>query len=878
MAAEVVLGAAVKVLLQNLISVSGEQISLVGDYKKDLEKLKGSVSMIQSFLNDAEKKQITEETVKLWLQKLESVAYDADNVLDELHYQHKKIQTQHKIKKKVRGFFPYPIRHPKIARKIKNINKNLEEINHEASNYGLQKAVVGAYAHGSLGLETDSFSNDPIFLGRKNDVSEIVEKMTIIPNDQVLSILPIVGMGGLGKSIVAREVFDHETIKSHFAKRFWVHVSENFDVVILFKKILTSLTETNVELGNKQALLEKLENYLGTERFLLVLDDVWNCSQEKWDDFLNPLRKISHGTGNGIIVTTRLEYVASLVRTLPIHKLNSLSVDMCWSIIKEKTVGHGNIPLEFEHVGVSIAKRCQGLPLAAKVVGGLLHGKSIDEWRSVAKNWLSNLEDENSISKILKLSFDHLLPPSLKKCFAYCSIYPKGYDLQRERLVEMWMAEGFLEGSDDMEVLGDKFFNQLLESSLLLQVVRRNGYYYMHDLVHDLASSILNSSNQVRYISLESISGESHVIPKEQAHFLRSLRLNGKICDIMFSKFKSLHVLILMHIWVEELPSSMRELIHLRCLDISGTMIKCLPNSIGELYHLQTLRACKVLMKLPDTMKHLISLRHLHIPPGIEMPPKMGRLTYLRTLPYFGVSHKEGCGIGELESLNNLQVELKIYNLEKVYDKEEAKSADLLRKPNIIKLTLAWKSAVIIEWTPRSRDNESVLDGLEPHPNLKKLYIFGFRGRRLPSWCSKMSSLNNLMEITLEDCKDIEQVPTLGHLPYLKNLYLINLRGVKTLGSSFYGIDKCSISNNTITVFPALERLELVEMWRLGEWLEAELMPNATENQRLCDQVVLVVFPCLEYLMVRGNTPLRCVPSQILCLKQFGGVYSARAQ
>ncbi|KAL7145259.1 hypothetical protein ABFS83_07G069000 [Erythranthe nasuta] len=706
--------------------------------------------MIQSFLNDAEKKQITEETVKLWLLKLESVAYDADNVLDELHYQHKKIQTQHKMKKKVRGFFPYPIRHPKIARKIKNINKNLEEINHEASNYGLQKAVVGAYAHGSLGLETDSFSNDPIFLGRKNDVSEIVEKMTIVPNDQVLSILPIVGMGGLGKSTVAREVFDHETIKSHFAKRFWVHVSKNFDVVILFKKILTSLTETNVELGNEQALLEKLENYLGTERFLLVLDDVWNGSQEKWDDFLNPLRKISHRTGNGIIVTTRLEYVASLVRTLPIHKLNSLSVDMCWSIIKEKTVGHG-------------------------------------------------------------------------------------YDLQKERLVEMWMAEGFLEGSDDMEV---------------------------------------------RYISLESIStGESHGIPKEQAHFLRSLRLNGKICDIMFSKFKSFHVLILMHRWVEELPSSMRELIHLRCLDISGTMIKCLPNSIGELYHLQTLRACKVLMKLPDTMKHLISLRHLHIPPGIEMPPKMGRLTYLRTLPYFEVSHKEDCGIGELESLNNLQVELKIYNLEKVYDKEEAKSANLLRKPNIIKLTLAWKSAVIIEWTPRSRDNESVLDGLKPHPNLKKLYIFGFRGRRLPSWCSKMSSLNNLIEITLEDCKDVEQVPTLGHLPYLKNLYLINLRGVKTLGSSFYGIDKCSISNNTITVFPALERLELVEMWRLREWLEAELMPNATENQRLCDQVVLVVFPCLEYLMVRGNTPLSCVPSQILCLQQFGGVYSAaRAQ
>ncbi|EYU17622.1 hypothetical protein MIMGU_mgv1a021856mg, partial [Erythranthe guttata] len=638
MAGEVVLGAAVQVLLQNLISVSVEQISLVTDFDKHLKRLNDCVSTIHSFLNDAEKKQVTDETVKRWLRKLEGVAFDADNLLDELNYQH-------------------------LSKK----------------------------------LHTDEYK--------------------------------------------------------------------------MRKKILTSLVGTNAELGNKQAVLEELQKHLGTVRFLIVLDDVWNENQE-----------ICSSAGNGIIVTTRREHVASLVTTLPIHQLSSFSDDECWSIIKAKAIiGEGTIPSEFETIGVQIAKRCRGLPLAAKVVGGLLRGKSIDGWLSIEKNWLSDFGDENLVSNILKLSFDHLTPPPLvllptilKKCFAYCSIFPKGFNLEREKLVELWMAGGFLEGTN-MEIVGNNFFNILLQNSLLLQVVGRNDYYgnimfyNMHDLVHDLASSILNSSEQVRYIGLQSsTSGESRAILNEQAISLRSLLSNDKICVCMFSEFKSLHVLILMGNCVEEFPSSIGVLIHLRCLDISGIRIEYLPDSITELYHLQTFRACHALKKLPNTLEHLMSLRHLHVP-QIELPLGIGRLTSLRTLQYFGVSNENGCGIDELGSLKNLQGELQIYNLE---------------KPNIVKLNLEWS----IENRKGEKGNESVLEGLEPHPNLKGLYIWGFGGRRLPPWCSTISGLNNLMEITLEDCTDCEQVPMLGHLPNLKNLYLINLENVKSIGSSFYGI------------------------------------------------------------------------------------------
>ncbi|KAI3470299.1 hypothetical protein Pfo_026962 [Paulownia fortunei] len=906
-----VVGATVRVLLQNLLSVAVEEISLGRGFKKDLEKLKNSFFTIQDFLYDAEMQQVTNRAVKRWLKKLEAVAFDADNVLDELNYQvlSKKMETQNKMKKKVQSFFshsnPIALRR-KMAHKIRDINNKLELINQEASSFGFQIRLAGAHDPGAgsdspARPETDSFTVDPIVLGRENDVSRIVEMLTAIPTEQIFSILPIVGMGGLGKTTLARQVFGVEKIKTHFENCIWVHVSENFDAMIIFKNILASLTAEYVELGNREVLLKKLQKDLGAKRYLLVLDDVWNEETEKWDNFINSLSGISHVRGNGIIITTRSEKVASIVKTLPIYKLQSLSEDNCWSVIKAKAFREGDIPSEFQAMGKIIAKRCQGLPLAAKVVGGLLCGKLKAEWLSIEQSWLSHFGgDGNTVLKVLKLSFDHLPSPSLKKCFAYCSIFPKGVYIKRDELIELWMAEGFLQTDQktDMETVGNKFLNILLQNSLL-QVVERDRYgnityCNMHDLVHDLACSVLNSKGicvnddilddiyQLRYIGRESIRDESCPIPKEQARCLRTLFFVGKASDIMFSDFKCLHVLILMGRDVKELPSLIKELIHLRYLDISYTKIECLPDSIGELYHLQTLRAAAeyeseyYMTKLPNTLKYLISLKHLHIP-NIELPPEMGRLTSLQTLPYFQVGHEKGRGIVELGNLKNLKGKLEIHNLEKVHDKEEAKSAGLFQKPNIFKLKFVWN---------QSREGEThdqnVLEGLQPHPNLKSLEIYGFKGRSFPLWTLRMVvrdnlegcwvELNNLMEIRLTRCRECEEIPMLGQLPHLKSLYLCGLTGVRSIGSSFYGIDNCSTSSSnnnevckeTIIVFRALERLELSDLSNLTEWLEAEL-PSTAETQ-LCE---VVVFPCLEYMKLDKCRQLMSAPSHFPCLKEL---------
>ncbi|EYU31424.1 hypothetical protein MIMGU_mgv1a018202mg, partial [Erythranthe guttata] len=382
--------------------------------------------------------------------------------------------------------------------------------------------------------EADAFNIDPFFYGRENDVSEIVKTMTALPNgDQVLSILPIVGMGGLGKSTFAREVFHQEAINSHFAKRFWVYVSEKFDAKVLFKNILQSLRSTAVDLGNKQAI----------------------------DDFISSLAKVSSVSGNGIIVTIFHQNVASLVKTLHVYKLSNLSEDECWSIIKAKVIGEreNGIPFEFETVGASIAKGCYA---------------------------------------ILKVSFDHLLPPLLKKCFAYCSIYPNECKFEMELLVELWMGERCLGKNDDIDILGNKLFNGLL-GNLLLQYTSRS-------------SSMLNSSDQVRYIRLQSCASLN-----EQANCLRSLFSNDKACVLMFLNFKSMHIYLLEDDCVEKFPSSINELLYFRCLDFS---------------ELSDLISCDALQKLPNTLEHMMSLRHLHIP-QIELPTKIGTLKCLQILP-----------------------------------------------------------------------------------------------------------------------------------------------------------------------------------------------------------------------------------------------------
>ncbi|XP_042026634.1 putative disease resistance protein RGA1 [Salvia splendens] len=660
---EGVSSAAIEVLVQNLINLFRDEYSLFRGLDEDAQQLQRTLGTIQAYLNDAEKKSITQDSVKIWLRELEDVAFDADNVLDELSYHllHKRVKKMKtpKGKDKVLSCFSSfnGILHRRdMAHTIKQINDTFERMNKRATDLGIQSMVVNApaaVAHTSI--ETDSISLDPIFVGRDDDVPKLVHMLTqTLPRERMFSILALVGMGGMGKTTLTRKVFNHESLKARFGSLIWVHVSQTFDPISLFNKIYSTLTSnTGDRVEIKEVILKRLKEVLKSKTYILVLDDVWNEDVSMWEDFINSMSGVTSTMGNSILITTRSEKVASIVHPFHIHHLNGLSDEESWSIIKGKTFDeNGEVPSGFEMIGKKIAKRCKGLPLAANIVGGVLRGKSEEEWHIINEKWLSDAEGGENISKILKLSFDHLSSSSLKKCFTFCSVFPKGRTIVKEGLIELWMAEGFLQPSqrDDMESVGDMFFNVLLQNSLL-QVADKDEYgnvseCAMHDLVHDLASSVVsNNAGGSIVVGYKFVEEESSPIPKNVAKHLRTLFLKGGIPEIVN-----------------------------------------LPKWIGKLHHLQTLRACWELENLPSTLKYMFNLRHLHIYSRTKLPAEIGRLTNLQTLPHFRVGKEKGYQIEELGSLKNLKGSVEIQDLEMVHDKEEALKANIFQKPKLFDL------------------------------------------------------------------------------------------------------------------------------------------------------------------------------------------------
>ncbi|KAL0396130.1 UNVERIFIED_CONTAM: Disease resistance protein SUMM2 [Sesamum calycinum] len=552
-----------------------------------------------------------------------------------------------------------------------------------------------------------------------------------------------------------------------------------------------------------------------------------------------------------------------------------------------------------ENIGRKIAGKCGGLPLAANMIGGTLQRKEIDDWTSVLQSGFSDSNgDTSGVLQVLKLSFDRLPSPLLKKCFAYCSIFSEDEIIWKERLIQLWMAEGLLVENDgnDMESLGSRVYDILLQNCFF-QEAEKNKFGIiklaeMHDLVHDLACSISKAESfnvenhksdaippRVRNLVISSLDDhESYKMAlKENAIYLRALFSKDEIPDRVLVDCKNLRTLSLQTV-TEELTPSSAKLIHLRFIDVSFTGIKVFPESICKLYNLQTLRAlpCHNLQELPSQLRTLTSLRHLVVGPDkdFEMPLQIGKLTCLRTLKFFNVGHENGRQIEELGYLKNLKGGVAICKLEHVNGKEEAARACLTEKPSIHKLKLVWSSYSFFDERRlecNSFNEEEVLEGLEPHPNIKSLRIEGFSGDNLPSWIMNRSiteviRLEKLIELKLINCRGRIESPTLGHLPLLKFLELRGLGNLTSIGPQFYyphdyGVNDSRRRRNNQLAFPALERFILESMTCLQEWVE---MSSKDSYQ------VVNAFPRLKYLKIDDCPSIRRFPSHgFPCLKEL---------
>ncbi|RHN51382.1 putative P-loop containing nucleoside triphosphate hydrolase, leucine-rich repeat domain, L [Medicago truncatula] len=792
------------------------------------EKLRGKLRLIRAVLKDAEKKQITNDAVKEWLQQLGDSAYVLDDILDECSITLK----PHGDDKCITSFHPVKILACRnIGKRMKEVAKRIDDIAEERNKFGFQR--VGVTEEHQRGddewRQTISTVTEPKVYGRDKDKEQIVEFLLNASESEELFVCSIVGVGGQGKTTLAQMVYNDERVKTHFDLKIWVCVSDDFSLMKILESIIENTIGKNLDLLSLESRKKKVQDILQNKRYLLVLDDVWSEDQEKWNKLKSLLQLGKKGAS--ILVTTRLQIVASIMGT-KVHPLAQLSDDDIWSLFKQHAFGANREGrAELVEIGQKLVRKCVGSPLAAKVLGSLLRFKSDEhQWISVVESEFWNLADDNQVMSALRLSYFNL-KLSLRPCFTFCAVFPKDFKMVKENLIQLWMANGLVasRGNLQMEHVGNEVWNELYQRSFFQEVesdLAGNITFKMHDLVHDLAQSIMgeecvscdvskltNLPIRVHHIRLfDNKSKDDYMIPFQNVDSLRTFLEYTRPCKNLDALLSSTPLRALRTSSYQ--LSSLKNLIHLRYLELYRSDITTLPASVCKLQKLQTLklRGCCFLSSFPKTFTKLQDLRHLIIEdcPSLKSTPfKIGELTSLQTLTNFIVDSKIGFRLAEL---HNLQLGGKLYikGLENVSNEEDARKANLIGKKDLNRLYLSWDDSQV-----SGVHAERVFDALEPHSGLKHVGVDGYMGTQFPRWMRNTSILKGLVSIILYDCKNCRQLPPFGKLPCLDILFVSGMRDIKYIDDDLYepATEKAltSLKKLTLEGLPNLERVLEVE-------------------------------------------------------------------
>lgn len=910
--------AIISVILTQVATIMEQQIRqevrLVCGVEKEFKKLKSEFESIKAVLVDAEKRQVKEELVKVWLEKLRDVSYETEDVLSEWITAMQKAEIEglgsHSSPPttKVCSFFTLPclgcnrvVLRRDIALKIKKINERLVEIAIEKDRYKFNEFTGSEFPDHRP--KTTSFIDVSEVQGRDVDKNTIIRKLLSDENqDKRLNVVSIVGLGGIGKTTLAQLVYNSSEVNEHFERTIWVCVSDPFDEVRIAKAILENIEGSAPYLFELETAARKIRNYVQGEKFLLVLDDVWTEDFRKWEQLFNSLR--TGAVGSTILVTTRKERVAKAMGSSYQLPLGKLSDSDSWSLF-EKIAFFQRKKEECERLendGKKIAEKCKGLPLTVKTIGSLMRFKnSLKEWKDVLNSEFWELEEAEGLFPPLMLSY-YDLPSNMKRCFSFCAFFPKDHVIEANNLIQLWMAQGYLTSIEnvEIEVIGQEVLQNLAMRSFFQDLVKdkkvgeRIISLKMHDMVHDFAHYLTKNecsviefnndfprkmeSSHKRARHLTVVRAEDTLFPnvpnveKVFTFWVQSfydsppiISQLDRIEPDMIRRLACARALDFSRNRIGELPKEIGTLIKLKYLNLSHNPFWELPPTLCDLYNLQTLKlsACDHLRKLPGDICKLVNLRHLEIDrtDSLKTLPKgIRNLGSLQTLSKFIIirGNDRGdatCGLEDLKNLNNLRGCLKIEGLGYAADANEAKKAELQKKIHLSELEMDFSPSI------QTGSQYEVIEALEVHENLQSLQISSYGGTKFPNW---MMKLTNLQKLFLQDSQYCTNLPPLGRLPSLVTLHLEGMNTINCLGLEFLGVHVNG--NNTtngecgseaLSAFPNLKKLKISKMESWEEW-------NVISKDKGIPEENFKIMPRLRCLKISHCSKLKALPPLLL--------------
>ncbi|KAK1418716.1 hypothetical protein QVD17_27862 [Tagetes erecta] len=892
--AETIASALLNVIFEKLANEAFDRYVRSQGIHSELKNLGRKLSRIKALLNDASQKEIKDEAVKQWLNVLQHLAYDIDDVLDDVATEGMHRELSHKsgtMTNKVRKLIPtccmnFSLSH-RLHHKLDHINNELEHLYKAQSSLGL---TIRDEKTKSTSRRKETSLLESNVIGREVEKEKLLNKLLQDePSKENFSIIPIVGMGGVGKTTLARLLYNDTRVNDHFELKAWVCVSDEFDIFKISETIFQSVATKAKKFKDINQLQIALREQLKDKRFLLVLDDVWNENYAEWENLVRPFH--SGATESRIIITTRKQQLLKKLGFKNLDNLESLSNEDALSLIAIHALGEDNFDSHatLKPQGEGIVKKCGGLPLALKAIGRLLRTKSgREDWDDVLNSEIWDLENADEVVPALRLSY-HDLSPDLKQLFAYCSLFPKDFLFDKDELVLLWMAEGYLNHSatnKSSEHSGHEYFEKLLLRSFFQHAPDEESLFVMHDLMNDLA--IYVSRDYFLRFDKEMDMAEGALAKYRHMSFVRedfvayqkfetfkrakSLRtflavscradqnqisfyLSNKILDNLIPNLPLLRVLCLSQFEISEIPDSIGSLKHLRHLDLSFTNIRELPENTGNLYNLETLivLGCERLIKLPKSFLKLKKLRHFDTadtPILKKFPLGIGDLRSIQTLTRIIVGEDTGFRITELKGLENLCGYISIEGLNTVQSPMQAREANLSKK-GLTNLELIWD-----ESTQNGTHEKEVLNELKPDDDkLKVLSVVSYGGAEFPSWVGD-PSFHNLVHVSLRGCRKCTSLPPLGKLPSLKELLIQGMDEVEVIGSEL-------TTKATPISFPSLETLVFEDMRSIESFPDLDIS-NVTSLRNLD----IVNCPNIDNSFPRGLWPPKLVTLGIVGFKK----------